>query len=646
MARVIDRVDETIDREESAEDWSLLATPLAEVLKVEATDDLSALYIRQSDGNKFPVVSTNKDVDRIRTLPADFIDVRAKLTTHRSKPVVLVGEAGVGKTSWLSYFHEEILKDERFVTFYYDQKVDFHIPLGLKLDPKEKFEKIFWYKLIDALQEELKERGITGSKLSAIASEDIIEYSNPQLLKLYKMFSNEVKRIHEEKDVLFFSLIDNLDQFDAELQKRAFELSVWLGALNGMVSFVTLRPDTMNDHLFVENVHNPIVYQIPPPSLKQLIDSRLNYLWSGAGQDRLNDVRKVLANDKVTINLSYTGLVERSEKALKTFHKNIKHALCGNSLLENALYSLHNYNIREASIILSSIVLTRYFSGEFKEGTAEEPIPQLRRPEKLVTAYLRGIYGHYRGGTKTYPVANISLFADLPEGPEYVILGVRILQILMDRKTANNNGEGYKEMLSVLTFIGYEKQIVDKYLCMLSERGFIAECDRQAKIIDPSSIEDTDRFRLQPTGEFVLTKLLFGYAFRYCEAVADICPHSRPDGNQWAIDKSFVSMVENALGILELFIASAEREKTSASSKDIESGSKEAEKQLKSEFYRDSRQKEEILHTMTNECVGRVKFFSKASDTRNNYEANTAFRVILDNRVPKIQERVRKLESS
>jgi hypothetical protein len=645
MTRVIDEVDEAIDREDPEEDWSLLATPFAEVLKVEATADLAALYIRQPARENYPVLSSKIDVERIRILPADVIDVRAKLTSHRNKPVVLVGEAGVGKTSWFKYFYEVVLKDDRFIPFYYDQKVDFHVPLGLKLKPKDKFEKIFWYKMIDALKEELEKRSITGTWINQIESEYIIDYGNPESLKLYKRFAIEIKRIYEEKGLLLFVLIDNLDQFDAELQKRAFELSVWLGALKGVVSFVTLRPDTMNDHLFEENVHNPIIYQIPPPSLQQLIDSRLNYLWSNAGQSRLEDIRRILSNDRITLNLSYTGLIERSEQALKAFHQNIRRALCDNSLLENALYSLHNYNIRTVSIILSSIVLTRYFSGEFKEGIADEPIPHLRKPEKLVTAYLRGIYGHYRGGTKAYPVANISLFADLYEGSDLVILGVRIMQIIMNRKSANSYGVEYAEILSVLTTIGYEKYNINRCLCMMYKRGFIAETSRQAKILASKDIENKDRFRLQPTGDFLLNNLLSLYAFRYCEAVADICPHSRPDGKGWATDKSFVSMVENAFGVLELFIASAEKERDMAKQRDYKCKSHDAEQRLEKEFYENVGDKDEILHTMISECVGRVKFFSIESGTRKNFDAVTVFRVILDNRVPKIKARLKKLKN-
>ncbi len=107
--RVIDKITEEQDKEDPPHDWRLLATPLAEALKIDAKEDLSTLYVRQSSNNfsKLDIVQTSSQ--NIKTLPSDIIDVRATLTTHRSQPVVLVGEAGVGKTSWLRYFSEIVI---------------------------------------------------------------------------------------------------------------------------------------------------------------------------------------------------------------------------------------------------------------------------------------------------------------------------------------------------------------------------------------------------------------------------------------------------------------------------------------------------------------------------------------------------------
>ena len=644
MRRVIDIVEETEDRREPVEDWSLLVTPLAEILKIEATDDIDALYIRQSTNNKASIISTNESADKIMPLRTEDADVKSKLTIHRSEPVVFVGEAGVGKTSWLKYFNEVILKDEKFLTFYYDQKIDFHVPVGLQTDPKDRFERIFCYRLIYTLKEQLTNLGISGTDIHSIESESIIDYSNSQLLSLYTTFSKEIKRVHEEHGIMLFIAIDNLDQFDAELQERGFKLSVWLGAREGIVSFVTLRPDTLHSYLFTQNIFNPSVYQITPPSIKQLFYSRLNYLWSESGASRLKYLREFLAGG-VNIDLSYTGLVEPNEIALEKLYKRIGNVLCEIRDLENALYSLHNYNIRSISNILSSIILTKDFSIEYIEGrNVEDSVPQLRKPEKLITSYLRGIYGHYRGGTAAYPVANISLFSDTTGDQIFVMLGIRILQMLAASRNIIGNGQRYDYILSTLKSIGYAEDDIKTYLCILSEREFIVECHRQAIIKLPEDIEYSDHFRLQPAGYFVLTKLLLNYAFRYCEAVADICPHSRSDGAAWATDKSFLSMAENALGILDLIISSAEHERCLAVEKDSSSKSSKFTNSLKHVFYSSASQKDEIVHVMTSDCIGRVNFFEKNFNfKRSNFDASTAFGVIINHKIPSLKDRVSKL---
>ena len=647
--RVIDKITEEQDKEDPPHDWRLLATPLAEALKIDAKEDLSTLYVRQSSNNfsKLDIVQTSSQ--NIKTLPSDIIDVRATLTTHRSQPVVLVGEAGVGKTSWLRYFSEIVINKDDSISFHYDQKVDFHLPIISSTTSEVHFEKIFWYFLFDKVQTSLKSRGITGTALTSVQCENIIEYSNPELIKLFKLFEETIESIYAQFGITLFILIDNIDQFDSSLQKKAFELAVWLSSIQGVLSFVALRPDTMNDKMFTENVHDPLIYYISPPRLEQLLESRLNYLWSDAGEKRLYEIRSILSDNAITNNLSYTGMLDRSDFNLKQFHRNIKNLLCGDNLLENTLYSLHNGNLRNVSKILSAIILTKYFSEQFREGTIEgttdESIPSLKKPEKLITAYLRGVYKHYRAGTSVYPVSDISLLSDLPDNNDNAILGIRILQALSARKSVHRYGVFYNELLGVLESILYNEQDIRKALVMLVRRGFIAETVRQTHIESSDEFKTTDRFRLTPTGEFVFFKLLYEYAFRYCEAIADVSPHPRLDGKTWGTDKSFISMVENAFGILEFFVKSAEIERNRLKEATIKNNDCTILNRLKNEFYNGSDSSEEVLAVMAKECFGRARFFSKQGSNRANYDGHSAFKHILEVRIPNLQGRIHRLHS-
>lgn len=639
--RIIDKYTEDDDKEEPLYDWKIFATPFAEAIKIDAKEDLSTLYVRHSvDMASKNEVSTEKFRD-IKTLPNDIIDVRSALTLHRSQPVVLVGEAGVGKTSWLKYFSEIVLIKERSISFHYDQKVDFNIPIKLEGTPEDNFLRLFWYLLIDKIKSELNKRGLTGTKISSIISENIVEYSKPELLTLYKIIESEIKILYEQSGITLFVLIDNIDQFDTSLQKEAFGLSVWLSSIKGIISFVALRPDTMNDKLFSKSVHNPLIYYISPPKLEQLLESRLEYLWSADGANWLSEARSILEDESITINLSYTGMLNKNERNLKSFHTNIKRLLCSGRLLENTLYSLHNGNIREVSQILSSIILTKYFSKEFREGTLEEPTPKLKYKEQLITAYLRGIYTHYRGGTTEYPVANISLLADLPDDNTNAILGIRVLQILFIRKAGEKFGVLYSDLFGILKSVAYTEKDIKKILVMLFRRNFITETVRQANIETVDDVKKSDRFRLKPSGEFVLTTLLQKYAFRYCEAIADISPHPITTGT-WSPDKSYphLSLVKNAFGILEFFIRSAEIEKENLRKLSVERSDKLMMKHLKDEFYSD----DEILKIMFLECSGRAKYFSNGIQSRANYDAANEFRQIIEHSIPSLKQRIDKLQ--
>lgn len=643
--KIIDLISEAEDREDVNNDWSLLVTPLAEAVKIDVEENPARLYILPESEGEY-IITKEGDTKEVSYIPSDIYETKLQLGVHRNKPILLVGEAGVGKTSWIYFFMKKVITDRKLGKFHYNQKSDYHLPISLGSNEIENFERIFWYTLLLKVKKWLFTHQLTGNRLYNIECEDIVEYGKKDFVRLFNVFRESMSELYDKKSLLLFIFIDNIDQYPKSLQMKAFDTAVWLAATRGIVSFVTLRPDTLHHRMFDKKVHDPIIYSISPPSLRQYLSNRKRYLWECKSDIYLKDIRELLESKSTSFNLSYTGVIDYTEDGLKRLHTNIVRAVTQGKVLESAIYAFHNNNFRDIAKIVSSILKTAFFASEFKVGSVSEPIPRLKRPEKIITAYLRGMFRHYRPGTAQYPVKNINIFDETQITNSELILSVRLLQYLFARKNTVKAGIKYVKLKNTFKKLGYADQTTSLALVYLNKKDFITETVSQKDIEDPEEIKRADRFRLTELGNYVITRMMSEYAFRYCEAIADNMPRARTDGKMWQKDKSFLSLIENAFGVLELIIESAESEKARVLRLAKEN---ENNKALITEYYNEYFDKNSptgsIIQNMSKECITRANFLSKYLTEEPNYDGAISLKQIKEDRIPNLKRRVDALVS-
>jgi len=640
--RIIDSLSEAEDREEVDNDWILFVTPLAEAIKIDVEEDPEALYVLPESQAQSIITAGGKATD-VSSMPSGDYEIKLQLGVHRNKPIILVGDAGVGKTSWIHYFSRNILTELDVGTVHYNQKTDFYVPIPMGDNDVDTFESIFWYTLVLQTHKWLKIKKLTGSKLFAIKTEDIVEYGKKDFIILANTFKESMERIYEDNHGFLFVFLDNIDQYPKALQMKAFTTAIWLSAVRGVVALVALRPETLHDRMFDKKVHDPIIYTISPPSLNKYLTNRKKYLWDKKAGVYLKDVRNLLKDSSTTFDLGYTGVIDRSEKGLKKFHTNAIRALTNGKMLEATLYALHNNNYRDIVRIASSILKTSFFASEFKEGTESEPIPRLRKQEKIVTAYLRGMYQHYRPGTSIYPVRNINIFDETQIMTNELVITLRILQFIFARRSTELAGVKFNNIVSEFKRIGYSEGVVSLALVYLYRREFIAETVRQVDFDEPDAIKRGDKFKMTDLGDYVLIRMLSMYAFRYCEAVADIMPRPRPDGERWKQDKSFLSMIENAFGVYELILGSAEFEKKRLI--DMAGGDGESTNGYRLEYFDRNSPAGGIVGVMGEECITRANFLMKFINVYPNYGGARDFKRLKEELIPAIRRRIGELAS-
>ena len=161
--------------------------------------------------------------------------------------------------------------------------------------------------------------------------------------------------------------------------------------------------------------------------------NRLAYEWDVHCSPSLGHLRKLFQETSVELDLVTAGVIKGDLKGLRRFHEEVIDVIAENEDLQTALYSLHNENIDEIGPIISEMICSRVFASTFC-GDKLNDIPTLKSKEKIITAYLQGRYGHYRGRTSEYPVADIAIVNSPGVSVSGVVLPIHMLTFLLNRE--------------------------------------------------------------------------------------------------------------------------------------------------------------------------------------------------------------------
>jgi len=212
------------------------------------------------------------------------------------RPVILVGDVGVGKSMFIKHLvlidAKDVLEDA--IVLY----LDFGSKPALVKELPAYVIKEFERQLRDDYSIDVQERnfvrGVYNGEMQRFAKGiygDLIEsnpsaYKEKEIERLEKLISNEeahlkacIKHIvhGQKKSVVIF--LDNVDQREFEFQEQVFLISQAFAQDWPVISFVALRPDTFARSKISGSLsaYQPRVFTIDPPRVDKVIQKRLRY---------------------------------------------------------------------------------------------------------------------------------------------------------------------------------------------------------------------------------------------------------------------------------------------------------------------------------------------------------------------------------
>ncbi|MCK4338618.1 MAG: hypothetical protein KAW87_01325, partial [Candidatus Cloacimonetes bacterium] len=273
--RIIDTISELDDTKEVSNEWDWLVEPLTSTITLNVAHDPYALYLDSEEKTKyygFPIMPSSNSFD----LPGDWETRYSFIIENHEVSHILIGDVGVGKTSWLHRFKCYLETLERTSIIYYDHHVERGGPDGKHLDKEIRLHCALTALLLKTIQKacimyNLTMLDVFTYDVDRVAkSPENIEMSTTEFMK------EAAKILFRDFNHRIFLIIDNLDEYGRDVQDTGISFSENCATWDGISPIVSLRPETY--HFSQVRLRGPRHIRILPASLSELLNQRLNYL--------------------------------------------------------------------------------------------------------------------------------------------------------------------------------------------------------------------------------------------------------------------------------------------------------------------------------------------------------------------------------
>ncbi|MGW3995676.1 AAA family ATPase [Amycolatopsis sp. NPDC004772] len=309
--------------------------------------------ISAAQGSKTTSVTSKDGISREL-----FEAVIAKGVSRR--PVVLLGDVGVGKTTFIRHLVRIDAKEEleKSIVLY----VDFGSQPALRRDLETFVTENFAKQLLDNYDVDLYSndfvRAVYNGELNRLArgiygplkEADPSKYLEKELslladltgkLESHLKASFEHLRASQKRSAVVF--FDNIDQRDSEFQDAVYLIAQSLSESWNLTTFISLRPDTFNHSRKTGSLaaYQPRVFTISPPRIDQVVIRRLKF-----AQQVINAGRFSLGAEGITLDSSL----------LRDYIDVLIRSLSTNTQLSECLDNVSQGNVRQALNLLTSFV--------------------------------------------------------------------------------------------------------------------------------------------------------------------------------------------------------------------------------------------------------------------------------------------------
>ncbi|GIL37607.1 hypothetical protein [Phycicoccus sp. DTK01] len=465
--------------------------------------------------------------------------IAGSLTT---RPIVLLGDVGVGKSIFLKHLFrleaKDILSDT--VVFY----IDFLKHSGLNVDVSSHIVEAVRRELERSRSIDLEEDAIVRAIYNAeinrfrkgvsgpLQVDDPAEYRRREIDMLESHLRKPLEHVRRTLEFLrasrglsFVIALDNVDQHDVGFQDRLFVVAHSLAAEWPATVFLTLRPDTFHQsrRSGALAAYQPRVFTVSPPRSDLVIAKRLQF----AAKRLKEDGR--LPGFPVGLTIDSTTLLVYISVLTKAFTENQK--------LISVVDNLSSGNARKALDFISTFVGSGYVQTSRILDLAASGATYFVPPHEFLRAILFQDHKYY--DPETSPVPNL-LWISTRSAQEHFLLPVLLATVQQLGKGEQNGFVSKSRLYSSIQALGYAPTDIDIHFQRAVEADLLEVSDPE----DPQAV-------VRPTaaGAYMYQTLISDFA--YLDAVVVDTPVLNPAFRARIRD---VQPIEERIERVEIFL--------------------------------------------------------------------------------------------
>lgn len=428
--------------------------------------------------------------------------------------MLLIGNVGSGKTTFIRYFKKKFLEEKEPEL---SKKCDW-VFLNMNSAPINHSEIYEWVKLEIIEQFKSNHQEVDFSSIKTIKNifrKEVYDFDNglgcllkndetQYNLKLYDLLFSKlndkstllkhmIRYLKETEGSLPIIVLDNCDKRNKDEQLLMFQVAEWLRITFKCLVILPMRDSTYDQYQNeppLDTVVKDLVFRIDPPDLLKVLQARLNYIVRNTRQD----AKTFVLDNGLSVEVNYLELIE--------YFKCILMAIRQNSMTLNIFYRLSDRNTRYGIQLFEDFCKSGHInSGDFlmmRTAGKEYILPSY----KFLNALLRKNRKYYNGEESNF----INLFGS-DYNDDFPDPFVRI-DILKWLQAKSNQVEKNKEKLFVvseiirdLQLIGHKDTIIHRELNYMVKKGLVI-CETLLLTAD-----EEDRVKITLSGRLHLSLL-------------------------------------------------------------------------------------------------------------------------------------------
>ncbi|CAG73747.1 conserved hypothetical protein [Pectobacterium atrosepticum SCRI1043] len=433
------------------------------------------------------------------------------------RPIVLIGDVGVGKTS----FVKNLIYSSAFKEF--QEAIYLYIDLGSKATLADNLQKFIINEMEDQLLNKYKTDISEMKFVKGVYSKDIQRFSSgiwggirdsnrdkyeeKQLEMLSNKIENKdehlknsIEHLSKQRKKQVIICIDNADQRDFETQQRAFVISQELAKNWSSVVFISVRPQTFfkskSSGALTAYPHK--VFTISPPRIDQVLEKRLQF---------------ALEMSEGKIPLENAEFVRIHIDNLSLFIKVLLESLRRNKSLGEFIENITGGNVRQALSFITGFIGSPNVEAEKiietyeREGRYAIPVHEFSKQALL------GEFSHFDPMTSL--AMNIFDVSIADESEHFLI---PIILALLSEKNDVQDRDGFcntKKIISEMQALGFIPSQTENALRRSTNKKLIETSQRFTFDEDETGLigDIPEKFRATSIGQYHLKRWISDFAY-------------------------------------------------------------------------------------------------------------------------------------